>query len=188
MKELYIYQYFERDCLSFSGSYTTMKEILMIPKQDMGQLMNTYKEQITSDPLLTKASRMAAERHVLLKDKTIPPSLKQTLAKPLSSNLRSLTKKIRHEEDLASTIANPNENKQETVVDKLIQQALKGNLRRKKIAIPTSLTTNDTVPKKKTKTNRSRTTREHTWLDSLHAKDPFTACLTLKKEKETKRI
>jgi len=52
-----------------------MDEVMMVPAKEFKQLENYYKGQITESALLNKAGRLAAEQHLILKDKSIPDSI-----------------------------------------------------------------------------------------------------------------
>ena len=68
---------------------------MMIPVIELKQLENYYKGQITENALLNKAGRLAAEQHLILKDKSIPPSIAVNMTKPLASEQTKLVKRIR---------------------------------------------------------------------------------------------
>ena len=72
-----------------------MDEVYMIPHQDLEQLIQYYKGQLTENALLNKAATLAAKKHVLLADPQLPPALVNAQTKPLSRELTKLTKRIR---------------------------------------------------------------------------------------------
>ena len=72
-----------------------MDEVYMIPHQDLEQLIQYYKGELTENALLNKATTLAAKKHVLLADPQLPPALVNAQTKPLSRELTKLTKRIR---------------------------------------------------------------------------------------------
>ena len=73
----------------------TMDEVYMIPHQDLEQLIQYYKGELTENALLNKAATLAAKKHVLLANSQLPPALVNAQTKPLSQELTKLTKRIR---------------------------------------------------------------------------------------------
>ena len=71
------------------------KEMMMVPTSDYNNLVNYYKSRITESTLLNKAGRLAAERHKILADPTIPDSVALAMTKPKAKELSRLTKRIR---------------------------------------------------------------------------------------------
>ena len=71
------------------------EEVMMIPVQEFKRLTDYYKGQLTESALLNKAGRLAAERHLILKDKTIPDSMAVKMIKPLSIEQGRLVKRVR---------------------------------------------------------------------------------------------
>ena len=47
-------------------------EVMMIPTQEFERLQDFYKGQISQSALLNKASRLVAEKHLILKNPKIP--------------------------------------------------------------------------------------------------------------------
>ena len=72
-----------------------MDEVMMVPVQEFKRLQDYYKGQMTENALLNKAGRLAAEEHLILKDKRIPDSMAIKMTKPLSSEQGRLIKRIR---------------------------------------------------------------------------------------------
>ena len=72
-----------------------MDEVYMIPHEDLEQLIQYYKGELTENALLNKAATLAAKKHVLLADPQLPPALVNAQTKPLSQELTNLTKRIR---------------------------------------------------------------------------------------------
>ena len=67
----------------------------MVPTSDYNNLVNYYKSRITESTLLNKAGRLAAERHKILADPTIPDATALAMTKPKAKELSRLTKRIR---------------------------------------------------------------------------------------------
>jgi len=72
-----------------------MDEVMMVPVNEFKQLENYYKGQITESALLNKAGRLAAEQHLILKDKSIPDSIAVRMTKPTAAEQDRLVKRIR---------------------------------------------------------------------------------------------
>ena len=72
-----------------------MDEVMMVPVREFKRLQDYYKGQMTENALLNKAGRLAAEEHLILKDKRIPDSMAIKMTKPLSSEQGRLVKRIR---------------------------------------------------------------------------------------------
>ena len=72
-----------------------MDEVMMVPVNEFKQLENYYKGQITESALLNKAGRLAAEQHLILKDKSIPDSIAVRMTKPMAVEQDRLVKRIR---------------------------------------------------------------------------------------------
>lgn len=71
------------------------EEVLMVPAKDFQNLVQYYKGELTENALLNKAARLAAESHVLLKDKSRPAGLVNARVKPLVREQTKLTKRLR---------------------------------------------------------------------------------------------
>ena len=72
-----------------------MNEVMMVPVQDFNRLQDYNKGQITENALLDKAGRLAAEEHLILKDRRIPDSMAVKMTKPLATEESKLVKRIR---------------------------------------------------------------------------------------------
>jgi len=72
-----------------------MDEVMMVPVNEFKQLENYYKGQITESALLNKAGRLAAEQHLILKDKSILDSIAVRMTKPMAVEQDRLVKRIR---------------------------------------------------------------------------------------------
>lgn len=68
---------------------------MMVPVQEFNRLKDYYKGQMTENALLDKAGRLAAEEHLILKDKRIPDSMAVKITKPLASEQGRLVKRLR---------------------------------------------------------------------------------------------
>ena len=51
------------------------EEEMMVPTKEFEQLVQYYKGEITDNALLNKVSRLAAESHVIRRDKSIADSI-----------------------------------------------------------------------------------------------------------------
>ena len=67
-------------------------EVMMIPTQEFERLQDFYKGQITQSALLNKAGRLAAEKHLILKNPKIPDATAVRMVKPLARDQFRLTK------------------------------------------------------------------------------------------------
>ena len=67
----------------------------MVPTADYNNLVNYYKGRITESALLKKAGRLAAERHLMLKNPHILDSVAVASSKPKAQEVQRLTKRIR---------------------------------------------------------------------------------------------
>ena len=72
-----------------------MDEVMMVPVNELKQLENYYKGQITESALLNKAGRLAAEQQLIFNDKSIPPSVAVSMTKPLVNEQTKLVKRVR---------------------------------------------------------------------------------------------
>ena len=70
-------------------------EVMMIPTQEFERLQDFYKGQISQSALLNKAERLAAEKHLILKNPKIPDAMAVRMVKPLAREQARLTKRIR---------------------------------------------------------------------------------------------
>ena len=71
------------------------QEIMMVPTTDYNNLVNFYKGKITESTLLQKAGRLAAERRLILANKSIPNSTALALTKDSGREIGRLTQRIR---------------------------------------------------------------------------------------------
>ena len=56
-------------------------EMMMIPTQEFERLQDFYKGQISQSALLNKAGRLAAEKHLILKNPKIPDAMAVKMVK-----------------------------------------------------------------------------------------------------------
>ena len=71
------------------------REMMMVPTDDYSNLVNYYKGRLTESALLNKASRLAAERHVTLKNSRLPTSVALAMTKPKAGEIQRLTRRLR---------------------------------------------------------------------------------------------
>ncbi|MCV6576721.1 MAG: hypothetical protein OIF58_13390 [Cohaesibacter sp.] len=67
----------------------------MIPQKELDQLTQYYKGKLTENALLNKAAHLAAQKHVLLADPKLPPSIVKARTKPISQELTQLIRRLR---------------------------------------------------------------------------------------------
>ena len=70
-------------------------EVMMLPTQEFERLQDLYKGQISQSALLNKASWLAAEKHLILKNPKIPSATAVKMIKPLAREQVRLPKQIR---------------------------------------------------------------------------------------------
>ena len=70
-------------------------EMMMVPTNDYSNLVNYYKGHLTESALLNKAGRLAAERHLVLRNPAISDSVALAVAEPKAREVNRLTKRIR---------------------------------------------------------------------------------------------
>ena len=85
------------------------EEIMMLPTKEFDQLVRYYKGEITDNALLNKAGRLAADSHLIFRDKSIPDSIAIEKIKPLARQRGRLTKRIRQIGPLSSSSADVGE-------------------------------------------------------------------------------
>ena len=105
-----------------------MNEVMMVPVQDFNRLQDYYKGQITENALLDKAGRLAAEEHLILKDRRIPDSIAVKMTKPLATEESKLVKRIRTGKTGPITYQGTTqpEGMVDAPVENLLKQILKG--------------------------------------------------------------
>ena len=96
----------------------------MVPTREFERLQDFYKGQITQSALLNKAGRLAAEKHLIFKNRKIPPATAVKMVQPLAREQLRLTKRIRTGGAPASTgVGAPDED--EAMVDTPLENLLK---------------------------------------------------------------
>ena len=135
-----------------------MNQVLMIPPEKLGNLTNVYKERINSDPTLTTATQLAATRHKLLKNKKIPPGIKQAKDKALGSTFNKVLRKYKQGRFTSNITPPPDssesiiqEDEQRKAFQRLLLNLLRGQPAKK--TIPKSK-----VIRKKSTTKKTRKT------------------------------
>ena len=103
-------------------------EVMMVPVQDLKQLQEYYKRQMTENALLNKAGRLAAEEHLILNDKRIPDSMAVKMIKPLASEEKRLVKRLRTGTTgpIAYSGTEQPEGKVDSPAESLLKQIIKG--------------------------------------------------------------
>ena len=94
-----------------------IEEVMMVPTKEFDQLVQYYKGEITDNALLNKAGRLAAESHVISRDKSIPDSIAIKQIKPLALQRGRLTKRIRQIGPLSSNSVDVGEEEEEEEVE-----------------------------------------------------------------------
>lgn len=132
-----------------------MNQVLMIPPEKLGNLTNVYKERITSDPTLTTATQLAATRHKLLKNKKIPPGIKQAKDKALGSTFNKVVRKYKRGPFTSNITAPPDstdsiiqEDEQSKAFQRLLLNLLRGQQPAKK-TVPKVIRKKSTTKKTK---------------------------------------
>ena len=112
-------------------------EVMMIPTQEFERLQDFYKGQISQSTLLNKAGRLAAEKHLILKNPKIPAATAVKMIKPLAREQARLTKRIRLGNIPPQGVGAPDPDEQETMVDAPLENLLKKLIKQRK---PTPVT------------------------------------------------
>ena len=101
-----------------------MEEVVMVPTREFERLQDFYKGQITQSALLNKAGRLATEKHLIFKNRKIPPATAVKMVQPLAREQLRLTKRIRTGGAPASTgVGAPDDD--EAMVDSPLENLLK---------------------------------------------------------------
>ena len=114
------------------------EEVMMVPTKDFEHLVQYYKGEITDNALLNKTARLAAEMHVLLKDKSVPDSVAIARVKPLAKERARLTKRLRQfGTTVSSGGANEDENDEEGILtsgtlDSMLKRIIKNTSKKPK--------------------------------------------------------
>ena len=67
----------------------------MVPMDEFNRLSSYYQGQMTESALLNKAGRLAADQHLILRDKSIPDSMAVNIIKPMAMEQGRLIKRVR---------------------------------------------------------------------------------------------
>ena len=100
-------------------------EVMMIPTQEFERLQDFYKGQISQSALLNKAGRLAAEKHLILKNPSIPSATAVKMIKPMAREQVRLTKRIRTGGVPPEGAGAPDPDEQEAMVDAPLENLLK---------------------------------------------------------------
>ena len=109
-------------------------EVMMIPTQEFERFQDFYKGQISQSALLNKAGRLAAEKHLILKNPKIPSATAVKMIKPLAREQARLTKRIRLGNIPPEGVGAPDPDEQEAMVDAPLENLLKRLIKQKKPA------------------------------------------------------
>ena len=93
----------------------------MVPTQEFERLQDYYKGQISQSALLNKAGRLAAEKHLILRNPKIPDATAVRMSKPLAREQARLTKRIRTGTRIPAGAGMPSE----AMVDSPLENLLK---------------------------------------------------------------
>ena len=102
-------------------------EMMMIPTQEFERLQDFYKGQISQSALLNKAGRLAAEKHLILKNPKIPSATAVKMIKPMAREQARLTKRIRLGNIPPEGVGAPDPDEQEAMVDAPLENLLKNS-------------------------------------------------------------
>ena len=98
---------------------------MMIPTQEFERLQDFYKGQISQSALLNKAGRLAAEKHLILKNPKIPDAMAVKMTKPMAREQVRLTKRIRTGSVPLEGVGTPDPNEYESMVDSPLENLLR---------------------------------------------------------------
>ena len=101
-----------------------MNEILMVPLDEFNRLSSYYQGQMTESALLNKAGRLAADQHLILRDK----SMAVNIIKPMTTERGRLIKRVRTgtaQPDRYEGVEEP-EGMVDAPVERLLKQFVKG--------------------------------------------------------------
>ena len=114
------------------------EEVMMIPRQEFERLQDYYKGKITQSALLEKAGRLAAEKHMILKNPKIPSATAVRMVKPLAREQARLTKRIRLGTTPTVGVGIPDED--EAMVDSPLEALLKQIIKKEPAAAAVAAT------------------------------------------------
>ena len=107
-----------------------MKEILMVPTEEWQTLQEHYKGTVAKNAILDKVGTLGATEHAILNEKSIPDSMAVLMTKPLASQRRNLTKRLRTGISGTSSSYGTTQDEPEAMVDApteaLLKRILKG--------------------------------------------------------------
>ena len=109
---------------------------MMVPTQEFERLQDFYKGQISQSALLNKAGRLAAEKHLILKNPKIPSATAVKMIRPMAREQARLTKRIRLGNIPPEGVGAPDPDKQEAMVDAPLENLLKRLIKQKTPATP----------------------------------------------------
>lgn len=147
---------------------------MMVPSEEYARLVQHYKGKLTESGSLNKAARLAADKHLLLKDPKMAPSEKVARIKPLSKQLQKWTRRVRHA-PLSSGVKEDSEEGEEGTDDAL--NAPLENLLKKVLKQTPSIKTVKTEPV---------TPKQEQDDDDDDEEDPFAWSLPKRKKKKRK--
>ena len=110
------------------------EEVMTIPRQEFERLQDYYKGQITQSALLNKAGRLAAEKHMILRNPKIPNATAVKMVKPLAREQVRLTKRIRLRTTTTTGVGLRDED--EAMVDSPLEVSLKQIIKKEAPAAP----------------------------------------------------
>ena len=110
------------------------EEVMTIPRQEFERLQDYYKGQITQSALLNKAGRLAAEKHMILRNPKIPSATAVKMVKPLAREQVRLTKRIRLRTTTTAGVGLRDED--EAMVDSPLEVLLKQIIKKKAPTAP----------------------------------------------------
>ena len=77
------------------GQCVVMEEMIVLPKKELPEIVQWYKEELTSNALLNRAGHLAAKKKRLLADPGLEAAEAVQQTQPLSRALREATKRLR---------------------------------------------------------------------------------------------
>ena len=112
-----------RECSQKHKTVRTLTRQLEEKEKEKAYWQDYYKGKITQSALLEKAGRLAAEKHMILKNPKIPSATAVRMVKPLAREQARLTKRIRSGATPTVGVGAPNED--EAMVDSSLETLLK---------------------------------------------------------------
>ena len=112
----------------------------MVPTEQWQTLQEHYKGTVAKNALLDKVGTLGATEHTILNDKRIPDSMAVLMTKPLASQRRNLTKRLRTGISGTSSSYGTTQDEPEAMVDApteaLLKRILKGTATPARAATP----------------------------------------------------